>query len=1032
MPRTTNPLPQLIPGRFDQLKQRLWGMIWSRSSDLAVEAGPVNDGFAPLAEAMQQRFAPIAPGTRFAAPTASNGGPMQAGANPANAWCNRWMRIDLPAAAADELGLRHLDWSCHGETTVFIDGQPWAGLDAGHATCPLPDRACTLWLDVALYNTGIWVPGFRQIGRFGVEFDGASVKRRDQLAWDCHFDVEAISSVIGWLLNQERVERPASGFGNYGEHRRVSPLLRRLLREADACYDAWVAGGLAALRQRTQRVFRDFPAETWQPLIHALGHSHLDLVWLWPESATERKGVHTMATQLRLMERYPEFRFTQSQPALYRALERQAPGQFNEIRRHIANGRWEVLGGFEVEPDNNLPCGEALARSLVHGQAKIAELTGKPSTICWLPDVFGYAACLPQILKLGGVTAFFTTKLSWSAITHFPYTTFVWKGNDGSVVDAHLMPGGYNGTAEAASNNDLVREHDQVDVHPAMIAPIGYGDGGGGPNEPMCERIRRAASLAGAARHEWSSGARFFAEVAAVRDQLPVYQGELYLEYHRGTYTTQSDFKALYRGLERALQLHEAARVITGGGGLDGESWRRLAFAQFHDAIPGSSIGKVYEQLNAELRQRGAAELAAAVALFGQPGTNGSATVVNPLPLARTTVVAIPGIHPGLSVDGRPAAVQPDGQGNTLVALTVAGLGAAQVRPGPAVPAAALRATATRLDNGLVQAAFDANGQLRGLRIEDLDLPLEAAAGLRLYHDHPQMFDAWDIDHDVLKRGRPVAEAVSLSVIEAGPLRAILRGSAKLGDQSSLTIDYAVEADSPWLLVTITIDWRERHRLLKYHLPTAYRGRMARFGAPFGSVERPQLPGNPQDEAMWEVPMQRWAAVVDDAGTGLAVLSEAKYGVSVKEGDLGLSLLRSPTDPDPEADQGRHVLRFAIGRHRATTEGTGPSTAAAADSRFTPALVTAVRELPVPPVTWTAVGSLVPSWVEPIVDGMILRAHETDGRRGIAELELAAPAKRVELVDFLGKIIGMPERRSETRFGISYGAYQIVSVRVIR
>ena len=1008
MRRVRNPLPQLIPQRVDRVKADVDAMQWERTRSLDVHGGPVNAQPRPLRDGTRQRLRPVRSGEHF--------GPARGG------WHQRWFRVRVPAARRDERGQRFLQWDCQGETTAYVDGEPWAGLDLAHRTCPLPDRATTVWLDCSTWQTGIWLPGVspteQQIGRYGLRFDRCAMRVRNQPAWCVSWDLDAFIQLMNVLLERDGV-RSTGGFGHITSIDSCSPLLRLLLRGLDDACDAWVEGGLAALGEALRSLARRMPAEFWQPLAALCGHAHLDLVWLWPEMATERKGVHGFATQLRLMERYPEITFVQSQPALYRAVARQAPQLMRRVRAQIATGRWEVMGGFEVEPDNNLPSGEALARSLIYGQRKITELRGAPSPVCWIPDVFGYSSSLPQILRLGGIKYFFTTKMTWSQVTKFPYNSFVWRGADGSEVLAHLCPTGYNGAVELDNLIAASRDYRQADVHPEVLLPTGFGDGGGGLTEAMCERARRLANLAGVPRARWTTGEAFFRRLDRTRARLPVYQGELYLEYHRGTYTTQSEFKRLYRAAEIALQSHEAVRVVTRRRPLGEPAWLRVLFCQFHDALPGSSINLVYQQLNAELaaigeneRQAATIELQRAVRSRRQ---RREWVAFNPLPLPRTAVVE------------RPA------NGTAAQGLSFVRIGGLETAPAPpAFDGAPVRASSTRLDNGIVQAHFDRRGQLGALRVDGVRLALEGAAGFVLYHDQPANFDAWDIDHYSFQTGPRAATDLKLALSERGPLRARLRGSAPIGARSRLTVEYILEAGARYLRIDAHIDWNESHRLLKFHVPTAYRGRWARFGCPFGSIQRPQLPGLPADEAMWEVPGSRWAAVTHEDGAGLALVTEAKSGFSCRDGNLGVTLLRSPKEPDPTADMGTHRVRFAIGRHETHTTGDILSTAAAADALFTP-LVVCTGATPLPaPFTMENLGTLVPSWVMPAEqsDGFILRLHETNGSAGTARLRLYTAPRAVDLVDFLEHRNGRVTRVDRHTYEIAYRPYHVLSVRV--
>jgi len=1032
MDRVVNPLPQLITGRVSKLRSRVESLLWERTTPVGVSAGPVTAQRVELSEAKRQKLSLLAPNTSF--------GPAHGG------WQHRWLRITVPAAAKAERGRRFLRLNCQGEATAYLDGQPWAGFDPAHRAHLLPDTAATLWCDLGTWETGIWCGG-AGVGRYGLRFDDCAIVVRDRTAWACHWDLDAVFQLVDGLYERDAVAKPPGwGFGYNPPLERCSPLLRRVLRDLDdACEVFDRAGGersaLPPLQRALAKLIAGIPAEQWQPVAALVGHAHIDLVWLWPERVTERKGIHTFATQLRLMERYPEFIFTQSQPALYRAIERLEPGLSRQIAKRITSGQWEAMGGFEVEPDNQLPSGEALARSLIMGQEKLAELTGKPSTLCWIPDVFGYAACLPQLLRLAGIDRFYTTKMTWSAITKFPYNSFVWRGNDGSEVLTHLCTTGYNGDVGIKGNLvEPMLAHRQADVHPELLLGVGFGDGGGGTTENMLERARRLGSLAngtglaGVPVAKWTTTESFFDRLEAVRERLPVYQGELYLEYHRGTFTTQSDFKRLYRRAETALQAFEAVRVVQGGAAIDQQPWQRVAFAQFHDAIPGSSIRDVYAELNPELQAIGDRALVSAAAELAGVGTHH--VVFNPLPVPRTVAVELP-TAAGYAVDGIAVPSQTSGSGKaarTLALFELPGLGSATVHAAKRARLNVVEASSRHLDNGNLRAEFDTRGRLTSVVVDGENLGLSAPAGLRLYVDQPTNYDAWDIDHQAFKLGKSVADTVKLQVVEQGAVRAVLRATAAIGDASSIAIDYILEAGSRWLRIEIAVEWRERHRLLKFHLPTAWRGTHARFGLPFGAIARPQLPGIEKDEAAWEVPGSRWAAVGDDAGHGVALCSEAKFGFSCRDGDLGLSLLRSSTNPDPEADQGAHRLRFAIGRHRAHDDGVLLATAAMADALFVPAVVARGGKAVAAPATWRDTGSLVPSWALPsaTAKGFVLRAHETNGESGTAVIELAHPAKAVELVDLLEAKIGSVRKLTATRYAVSYGPYQIISVLVKR
>ena len=993
-----NPLPQLIPARLRHLQRRVEEQLWKGRESLEVMIS--DEQHEPLSsqQAARLSFKSLSPGEFF-----GRGG---------DQWTQFWMRIDLDEGlTGDE---RYLLWRCQGETTVWIDDRPWAGLDLGHRECPLPNHACTLWLECNSWQTGIWISMIQSesIGPHGLLFDGAEVGYRDTVAWDCHCDLDVIAQLVEHALHAENDLQLAENMGYCRALETATPRLRRLLAGVNVICDVWQLNrNLEAVRAACQQFLQAWPAEDWQPTAAVCGHAHIDLVWLWPESATRKKVVHTFATLMRTMERYPEMTFTQSMPALYRMLEQDSPALMQAVQRHIQDGRWEVLGAFEVEPDTNLPGGEALARSLAVGQRKIHQLTGNDSQVAWIPDVFGYSQCLPQLMALAGVKYFYTTKMTWSKITKFPYTSFVWRGGDGTEVLSHLGTTDYNGEVDLQMHDRAMSQHRQVAQHPELLLPTGYGDGGGGPTELHIERAKRMANLSGAARTAWTRVDDFFARLDAVRDTLPVYQGELYLEYHRGTYTTQSEFKRLYRRAEQGLQMHEAVRVALNSGPLPDSSWQRLLFSHFHDAIPGSSIGKVYEDMNDELASIGDREFALAEqALSSRPGTE---FVFNSLPFERRAVVVDQG---------------------TARQVDLPAMGAEYFVDNAKLDLPIRDATPKRLAHDRLEACFDDCGQLSGLTIDGQPLALTSVAGFVISPDDPAAFDAWDIDHDAARLGLSTATHLKLTVVEHTPVRAVLESeSVAIGEESELRLRYILESGCLHLKVVPTIQWRESHRLLRYVIATAYRGRWARFGCPFGSIERPQLAGTESDEAMWEVPGSRWAAVQYDGGVdGLAIIAESKLGYFARDGVLGVSLLRAPKWPDETADLGIHTTPFAIGRLGLQTTADGLSTAMAADALFTPPLVT-YGKATASPFRWIDLGTLAASWCGPSQseeNGYFIRLHEIAGRPGTARLMIAHRVAKAELVDLLERPVETLSVHPNGTLEFAFRPGQILTLRI--
>jgi alpha-mannosidase len=928
-----------------------------------------------------------------------------------------WFRVRIPPRARS--GGHYLVWKEQGEATVYHDGTPYAGLDAAHPACRIPAGARILWIEALCLEAGIWVASDRpSVTARGCRFEAVYAARRDDGAARM---LQAFLVLLDLLEDECRlsggdVNSLRRGYGSAPDWDAASPLQRRVARRLDEAMNAMDAGGLNAAAAALRAAYRELKFADSLLRCRLIGHAHLDLVWLWTEEAATFKAVHTWATALRLMEDDPDFVFAQSQPAAYRAVATRAPALLERVKQQIRNGRWEALGAMEVEADTQLACGEALLRSFLLARAAHVAWWGRPSETLWLPDTFGFSACLPQLMQLTGVRYFYTAKLDWNPLARFPYSSFRWQGADGSEVLAYAAQGsGYAHTAFPSELRKAARAYRQADVHDEILLPTGYGDGGGGPTAEMCERARLLRNLAGVPVARWGRVDAFFRRLARARGRLPVWRGELPLHYHRGAWTTHAALKRAYRAAERALQTLEAARTLAGAGPADERAWQRLAFAQFHDLITGSSVREVYEQAIPELRAlaRAARREARAVAAPGGP-----MGLLNPLPLARTEWIA-----------GRTRRVPP------LCIYAPSRL--------PPLPRVALHASSRVLASDRVQAQFDAGGRIESLVVDGAPLAAAGALGaLRLYPDRPHAFDAWEIDRSAFDSPMPVAQPTRVrAFVKSG--YAGLRIAYSLGSAGSAVVEYGLRPHRPVLEIRYDVEWRARHVLMKVLFPTAYCGRCARFGTPFGSVLRGQHPGRPDDEAQWEVCGSRWAVVSDDAdGEGLFVVTEATYGWSCRSGLLAVSLLRAPTFPRrahdtaydrrrrarySHTDQGRHCLRMAIGRYHAGLPRV-EQPAAWAETLFTPLLRVSAEPRHAGFLGLEGGASLLPAWSIPEADGAwILRLHETLGRRGSARLRLARGWAARAITP-----LGMSQRGVLVDSRLYFEPYQVLSLRLDR
>lgn len=1004
-----NPLPQLIPNRIQAAVKRLQEAIWTNAQPLKIEATEAVPELIPWNQAVKRKRAPVA--------TPSYWG---------RQYDQRWVKIAVPASKE----ARWLRWLDQGEATLYVDGEAFSGFDVAHRYCKLPASAKEVWIESLCLQTGVWHHEATGVSSHGSFCEGATLLTRDEEAWNAFHDLKCLLDVA---LDQRLRENPmaVSGSGGFGQQPVIdsySPSFRRTLRLMDEAVDALDTEGISALRKKLRAAYEELRVDKTFMHCNLTGHAHLDLVWIWPERMGEIKASHIFATIDQLMEEYPEFRFSYSQPASYESVKRRNPELYKRVKKKIARGQWQATGAMYVESDTIFACGEALFRSFHLGQKGFVEINGAPSKLTWLPDVFGYSACMPQIMAQTGVKYFFTTKMTWNAINRFPHSSFIWRGSDGSEIVSHVtQDSGYVTHMEVSNIKMPMLAHQQGDVHHEYLLPTGYGDGGGGPTAEMCERARRLGSLPGMPSLSWEQPEAFFERLDKVANRLPVHQGECYLEYHRGTYTTHSNLKASFRGLERAMQVAESIAAATGKRWEMEHAWKRLVFAQFHDYIPGSSVWDVYLEGLPELDRLAAGQMEQARKALAS-SKKGKDCLFNPH--------AVP-VTKWIEKAGAPVRV-------SLPALAGVELDSALV----STPDEEVQLKGKTVSNGLVTFRVDSSGWIDQVEWEGVSVPLSGPFGqLISYADRAANFEAWDIDRHVLSLGEVCKSKAKVEAFTEGAHRAGFRVSRAIGKKSEATVIFSLEAGSPLIHLSIDLNWQEPESLLKIHFPTRYAATNARYGAPFGSVLRPQVPNGLLAEAMWEVPFSRYLAVFDEGEReGLFVVSESKYGATTRSGEIGVSLVRSPRVTGFEghktgwnaaltrleglsicSDIGTQQIKLALGRYD-TGLARERQPATLADTLFTEPV--AYVGTAVPPVLASITGdeSLVPAWVKPTEKGeWILRLHEVGGRRGEVRIH-AREGWDLQTTDLSETASAPVGRGGKVRFE----PYKIVSVRFVK
>ena len=698
------------------------------------------------------------------------------------------------------------------------------------------------------------------------------------------------------------------------ESDRELPTPALLDREANAS----VVAAIASMRSDLRALKARFPK---QGRVALIGHAHLDTAWLWTIEETRRKVQRTFATVVDLMDRSSEFRFVQSFAEYYRGLEEENPALLARVKSKVSTGQWEPVGGFWVEPDINMPCGESLVRQALYGQRYFEQTFGKRHAVAWLPDTFGFSPALPQILKRAGLDALFTIKIGWSETNKFPHTRFWWEGIDGSRVLVQHMntpEDTYNGLVDASTLLRAWRNHSDKHIAGEVLQPIGYGDGGGGPTEQMIQAQAYLDDFPVVPEARFTSAQAFFTRaLAEAKERTPAtWVGELYLEYHRGTLTTQGRTKSLLRRAERDLigaEVLQSLAWMAGGKKPEAfaEAWRSLLVNQFHDILPGSSIGEVYGRTEREL-----GEVVTVAKAGASAALNSIATSLEIKPGDDALLVVNPDLSERilrLTVDRPFENAQQVEEG--YVVSSDEKIGPLAIRAGhiepPACPA---EATARSLENRFLRVEFDDKGTLARVFDKRFERDVLSGRGNQLWawRDQPREYDAWDIDEDYRRAGDEIL-AREVDIVERGPHRSALRIVRKIG-QSTITQHVRLWANSPRLDFHTKFDWHDRRLLIQAIFPVLVRSDFATFECAFGSYRRPTHRNTSWDAARFEVAAHRFVDL-SEYGYGVALLNDGRYGHHVFGNELGISLLRSPTLPDGFADEGEQSLTYALYPH---------------------------------------------------------------------------------------------------------------------
>ena len=673
-----------------------------------------------------------------------------------------------------------------------------------------------------------------------------------------------------------------------------------------------------------------------------IANSHLDYAWLWPIEETRRKTARTFAAVLRLLKEYPEAKFLQSQCAEYELCRQYYPELFDEVKEAIAEGRWIADGGMWVEPDTNLAGGEALVRQFLYGRRYFREVLGVESRVAWLPDTFGYSAALPQIIKGFGMTGLTTQKIFWSYndAEPFPHHAFLWRGLDGTMIPSFLHMF-YETAVDAKTVHTRWINRLEEDGSHDFYLPFGQGDGGGGPSRDDMEQVRRQRDLQGAPKLYWMTPEDYLKK--RNNGSLPIYRGELYVPCHRGTYTTQALIKKGNRRAEHVLRVWEmlaAMAAFAGRAAYPAEelesTWKLLLTNQFHDILPGSSIARVYEQARMDIaRIRDTAVRGAREALLAFCRNGLGLTVFNPSSHRITRVIRADERFAAGAVTREGVRFQAAAyKGEALVLACLEPMSAVTMYPAevPVHSTATVRRQGSSfiMQNSVLRAVISKKGELLSMVLlqDDRERVRTPSNVFHLYRDLPRRFDAWDLDSQTERREVPMDAEYEAEIVCASGLFAELKITARFSS-SVITQWIRLTAEDEQLEFITEADWQECHRLLKVSFDTGIDADNADHRIQFGYISRPAHRSRRYDTDRFEVCAHDWT-VLRDAARGAALLNDCKYGVSVNDGVISLSLLRAPTYPDASADRGRHRFIYAYRAWDGPLESSGVIEAAEA------------------------------------------------------------------------------------------------------
>lgn len=858
-----------------------------------------------------------------------------------------WMQkeVDIPSNWENKTVVGIFDFGETGagnnsgfESLFYLNNKPYQGVDSNHKEVFLPKD---------INGTRVEL-----IFRLWTGLEGGGIPReqehrinRAQLAWldekvdDLFYNASVILETIGEL----------------DEYSPDKVHLTKILNNAFKLID-WAYPGnedfYNSLHEASDYLNKEIDKIYKHSVVNVtcIGHTHIDVAWLWRLKHTREKCARSFSTVLRLMERYPEYIFLQTQPQLYEYVKNDYPELYEAIKQKVKDGNWEVDGGMWLEADCNIPSGESLVRQILVGSRFIKEEFNKDVEYLWLPDVFGYSWALPQILKKSGIDMFMTTKISWNQYNRMPHDTFKWRGIDGSEILTHFIttpepwsqPGSwfytYNGRLTPKTVKGVWDAYTDKGITNDLLVSYGFGDGGGGVNREMLEYRKRLDKMPGLPNVKTGKASEYFRclkeKVEKTDEYVHTWDGELYLEYHRGTYTSQAYTKMMNRKLELLYRetewLSTVACLTNNDWSLYSNNeitkgWKTILRNQFHDIIPGSSITEVYEDAKQEYKEAEdiALDIQNKLEEIYINKDEHTWTIVNNSNWDRTESINIKCDEDGsfYDEDGNKLKYQRNKDEYTVEIKNIPALGYKRI---------ILKVDDVQYDNNSVFEYCDGKistpryyiewneyGQLTS--IYDKENKREVLAKgergnvLQMFEDKPMAHEAWDIDIFYQEKMREVKDLQSVELIEDGNIKAVIRFKYKYMN-TTISQDMIVYASSNRIDFKTNVDWREKKQLLKVAFVVDIRSTMATYDVQFGNVKRPTHWNTSWDRARFESVAQQWVDL-SERNYGVSLLNNCKYGHDIKDNVMRLTLLKSATHPDPVQDQGEQNFTYSLLPH---------------------------------------------------------------------------------------------------------------------